>query len=223
MRFAEQRLTGIPGRPPSLLDPPTGCRFRDRCPLAFEQCAARSRRSSPLEPGHCGRLLEGCRLMLLELDTCCKTYRTGAFGRGELLAVRDVCFACGPARSSSLIGESGSGKSTIGKMILRLLRPTRGAISVRRRRHLERSQGRQLKEYYRDVQGVFQDPFSSYNPIFKADRVFAMRPQRVLPGHDRGRVAGEARGVARGGQPQPGRRARQVPAPALAAASSSAC
>jgi peptide/nickel transport system ATP-binding protein len=39
VRFAERRLSGIPGRPPSLLDPPTGCRFRDRCPFAFEKCA----------------------------------------------------------------------------------------------------------------------------------------------------------------------------------------
>jgi peptide/nickel transport system ATP-binding protein len=38
VRFADKRLTGIPGRPPSLLDPPPGCRFRDRCPLAFERC-----------------------------------------------------------------------------------------------------------------------------------------------------------------------------------------
>jgi peptide/nickel transport system ATP-binding protein len=39
VRYAEKRLSGIPGRPPSLLDPPTGCRFRARCPLAFEKCA----------------------------------------------------------------------------------------------------------------------------------------------------------------------------------------
>lgn len=38
VRYEEQRLAGIPGRPPSLLEPPTGCRFRDRCPLAFEKC-----------------------------------------------------------------------------------------------------------------------------------------------------------------------------------------
>jgi len=38
-RFSERRLTGIPGRPPSLLDPPAGCRFRDRCPVAFAKCA----------------------------------------------------------------------------------------------------------------------------------------------------------------------------------------
>ena len=39
VRYAEHRLSGIPGRPPSLLDPPAGCRFRTRCPFAFEKCA----------------------------------------------------------------------------------------------------------------------------------------------------------------------------------------
>lgn len=38
VRYAETRLTGIPGKPPLLLDPPAGCRFRDRCPIAFEKC-----------------------------------------------------------------------------------------------------------------------------------------------------------------------------------------
>jgi len=40
VRYEERRLSGIAGRPPSLLAPPTGCRFRDRCPLASERCAA---------------------------------------------------------------------------------------------------------------------------------------------------------------------------------------
>ncbi|CAG0935782.1 Oligopeptide transport ATP-binding protein OppD [Thermoflexales bacterium] len=38
VKYAEKKLTGIPGNPPMLLNPPTGCRFRDRCPLAFERC-----------------------------------------------------------------------------------------------------------------------------------------------------------------------------------------
>jgi peptide/nickel transport system ATP-binding protein len=40
VRFAEKRLRGIPGRPPSLLDPPAGCRFAARCPLAAPECGA---------------------------------------------------------------------------------------------------------------------------------------------------------------------------------------
>lgn len=39
VRYEERKLTGIPGRPPPLLDPPSGCRFRDRCPLAHDKCA----------------------------------------------------------------------------------------------------------------------------------------------------------------------------------------
>jgi peptide/nickel transport system ATP-binding protein len=39
VRYADKKLSGIPGSPPSLLKPPTGCRFRARCPLAFDKCA----------------------------------------------------------------------------------------------------------------------------------------------------------------------------------------
>jgi ABC-type oligopeptide transport system ATPase subunit len=110
---------------------------------------------------------------MLEVDTCCKEYRVGAFGGGTLLAVRDVSFAVQPGEVVSLIGESGSGKSTIGRMILRLARVTRGTIAFDGV-DISSLEGRRLKKYYADVQGVFQDPFSSYNPIFKADRVFTM-------------------------------------------------
>jgi peptide/nickel transport system ATP-binding protein len=51
VRFEEQRLSGIPGSPPSLLNPPAGCRFRDRCPLAFAKCAEEPP-FVEVEPGH---------------------------------------------------------------------------------------------------------------------------------------------------------------------------
>jgi ABC-type oligopeptide transport system ATPase subunit len=110
---------------------------------------------------------------MLSLDRVSKTYRVGSFGRGRLTAVRDVTFDVKPGEVISLIGESGSGKSTIGRMILRLTPPTGGSITAGDA-DIAQFHGGALKEYYRRVQGVFQDPFSSYNPIFKADRIFAL-------------------------------------------------
>jgi len=117
---------------------------------------------------------------MLVLDHVSKTYRVGAFGRGRLAAVRDVSFELRPGEVMSLIGESGSGKSTIGRMILRLARPTVGSIT-HEGADIARFRGDALKEYYRRVQGVFQDPFSSYNPIFKADRIFAIAHSEFFP------------------------------------------
>ena len=71
---------------------------------------------------------------MLRLERVSKTYRVGAFGRSSLRAVRDVSFELRPGEVVSLIGESGSGKTTIGRMILRLLRPTTGSITFDGRR-----------------------------------------------------------------------------------------
>jgi peptide/nickel transport system ATP-binding protein len=117
---------------------------------------------------------------MLELDHVTKRYHTGTFGGTELVAVSDVNFRIAPGEIVSLIGESGSGKSTIGRMILRLTPVTSGSI-VYDGTDISRLEGRRLKEYYRHVQGVFQDPFSSYNPIFKADRVFAVVRDAYFP------------------------------------------
>jgi peptide/nickel transport system ATP-binding protein len=111
-------------------------------------------------------LLEGD--VMLELDRVSKVYRAGAFGGRQVMAVREVSLSVDAGEVVSLIGESGSGKSTIGRMVLRLAKPTRGSI---------RFAGREVtaikgRDYWRDVQGVFQDPFSSFNPVFKATHVF---------------------------------------------------
>ena len=84
----------------------------------------------------------------------------------------------------SLIGESGSGKSTIGKMILRLISTSSGEIRFDGV-DVSSLKGAALKEYYRKVQGVFQDPFSSYNPIFKADRIFSIIHEEFFPQTER--------------------------------------
>ncbi len=117
---------------------------------------------------------------MLKLDKVSKTYRVGAFGRNELRAVNEVSFEVKAGEVVSLIGESGSGKSTIGKMILRLTTLSKGSISFGGVDISGHTRG-DLREYYRTVQGVFQDPFSSYNPIFKADRVFKMIKDEYFP------------------------------------------
>jgi len=110
---------------------------------------------------------------VLSLRDVSKTYRVGAFGGGRLRAIDDVSFDVRPGEVVSLIGESGSGKTTIGRMILRLIPVSSGLIELDKT-DISTLHGDDLTAYYRRVQGVFQDPFSSFNPIFKADRVFRM-------------------------------------------------
>ncbi len=117
---------------------------------------------------------------MLRLDRVSKVYSVGTFGGKELRAVKDVSFDVGDGKVVSLIGESGSGKTTIGKMILRLLSVGSGSISVDGV-PIATLRGPALKEYYRKVQGVFQDPFSSFNPIFKADRMFQVLRREFYP------------------------------------------
>jgi ABC-type oligopeptide transport system ATPase subunit len=117
---------------------------------------------------------------MLSLRDVSKTYSVGAFGSGRLNAVLDVSFDVHPGEVLSLIGESGSGKTTIGKMILRLTPLSAGTITIDGA-DVSTLHRRRLKEYYRHVQGVFQDPFSSYNPIFKADRIFSMVRSEFFP------------------------------------------
>ncbi|MFI7614929.1 ABC transporter ATP-binding protein [Nonomuraea terrae] len=112
---------------------------------------------------------------MLRLDDVTKRFRIGALGGRSLTAVSDVSFEVAPGEVVSLIGESGSGKSTIGRMILGLQPITSGTITFDGR------PVRQGKEFYRGVQGIFQDPFSSFNPVFKADRVFAMVKDAYFP------------------------------------------
>jgi peptide/nickel transport system ATP-binding protein len=52
IKYSQKKLTGIPGKPPLLLDPPTGCRFRERCPAAFKKCLNEEPPFIEIEKGH---------------------------------------------------------------------------------------------------------------------------------------------------------------------------
>lgn len=118
---------------------------------------------------------------MLRLDGVTKVFRTGVFGRAAFTAVSDVTFHVEQGEIVSLIGESGSGKTTVGRMVLRLTRATEGAVTVDGQDVAELGRT-DVRSYYGSVQGIFQDPFSSYNPVFKVDRVLGMIRANYLPG-----------------------------------------
>src|SRR5579883_3484688 len=97
-------------------------------------------------------------------------------------AVEDASFVLYPGRVTALVGESGSGKTTIARILARLYYPTSGSI-LYRGEPIKLTGGSATRKYRRHVQMIFQDPFSSLNPIHTV-RYHLSRPLRVF-GHTR--------------------------------------
>lgn len=97
--------------------------------------------------------------------------KSGVFGTATpVRAVDDVTFDIQEGETFGLVGESGSGKTTTGRCILRLIEPTSGEVRFRGDDVLAFSK-RRLREARRDMQIVFQDPFSSLNPRMRVQAI----------------------------------------------------
>jgi len=92
------------------------------------------------------------------------------FGRQKTLAVDHVNMDLYEGEVVSLVGESGSGKTTLAKMLLGLLNPTEGDIYFQGKMR-DISSHKKKQEYWKNIQAIFQDPFSAYNTFHKIDAV----------------------------------------------------
>ena len=90
------------------------------------------------------------------------------FGRQRTVAVDHVDFEFYEGERVSIVGESGSGKTTLAKMLLGLINPTEGEIYFQGAKR-DISTQKKRKEYWKSIQAIFQDPFSSYNIFNKID------------------------------------------------------
>ncbi len=111
---------------------------------------------------------------LLEIVNLTKAFSTGRgiVGHGEIKAVDNISFTLPGDRATllTMVGESGSGKTTITRNILGLTTPTSGEIRYKGKDIFAMS-GKEWEAYRKEVQVVFQDPYGTYNPVYKIDRV----------------------------------------------------
>ncbi|MGD9924278.1 MAG: dipeptide ABC transporter ATP-binding protein [Pseudorhodoplanes sp.] len=182
------KLETIEGLPPNAAAPPPGCRFAPRCPFRIDICETEPEllRTDTGGLSRCHRIAEiaegrlnwsaataGTQATeaksgqpLLSVRNLTKHFEVrGGFrgASGTVRAVQDVSFDIYPGETLGLVGESGCGKTTVGRLILRLEDKTSGELRFEGL-DLSAASAADMKAVRRKIQVIFQDPYSSLNP-----------------------------------------------------------
>jgi peptide/nickel transport system ATP-binding protein len=194
------RLTGIQGTAPAPGARPVGCFFAPRCPLADERCRKEFPPPVELEPGHLARCFHASEIVagapvkmldeaaastepvaMLTVDDLAASYGKGV-RRNPVL--HGVSFSIADGECLALVGQSGSGKTTIGRCVVGLHRPDAGVVKVRGFTLAPTAAGRSDRER-QAIQIVFQNPDRSLNPAQTVAEAI-LRPLQLFGLSERG-------------------------------------
>lgn len=194
-------LPSLPGRPPNIANLPKGCSFSPRCSLSQRKCDVETpsldSQGTSGEDAACffsdqvtsinqvtHPRVEVVHLgsePLLEVENLVVDYNreSGLLRRSKsgVRAVDGVSISIAEGETLGLVGESGCGKTTTARAILRLVDPTSGSIFFRGH-EITALNGGELKRVRRQVQAVFQDPYGSLNPRMSVREIVAS-PMRI--------------------------------------------
>jgi peptide/nickel transport system ATP-binding protein len=191
-------LAALPGTVPALDRTIVGCRFADRCPEVMARCRVEAPgwHRTGEQAVRCHLFESGSRGLPLTVLRELARERPPANHRQPLLEVRDLKvhfpvkkgvlqrtvgsvkavdgldLSIAPGRTVALVGESGCGKTTVGKAILQLERPTAGEVFFDGHDLTSLSPG-ELRPLRRGLQMIFQDPFASLNPRMRVGEILA--------------------------------------------------
>jgi peptide/nickel transport system ATP-binding protein len=194
-------LFSIPGLPPDLTNPPEGCRFAPRCHLVTDRCRTEEPPLSGESPGHqyaCWHPVDGPIELapavagaaraarapsddgappLLEISDLVREFPVGNpllpfLGLGSVKAVSGVSLSVRTGETFGLVGESGCGKTTLGRLIVALEKPDSGRLLLSGD-DVAKFRGRKLRRRRRDLQMMFQDPFASLDPRMRVGSILA--------------------------------------------------
>ena len=121
--------------------------------------------------------------ILLECQNLKKYFETPY---GSLHAVDDISFQLEEGKTLGVVGESGCGKSTLGRIILQLLKPTSGKV-IFNGKEIQNLNVEQMMPLRREMQIIFQDPFSSLNPRMTVYQTIA-EPMQIIGGYTRAQI-----------------------------------